>query len=69
MAWLDGTLQYWNLLGAKTRAVFRAGTPYGWANLPNDSCCNAQKLLRVRAVGVKNFNKRSSIPWISRVAS
>src|SRR5712691_7501516 len=28
---LDGTITYWNLLGAKTQELYyRGGTPYGW---------------------------------------
>jgi antitoxin component YwqK of YwqJK toxin-antitoxin module len=56
---LDGTITYWNLLGAKTQELYyRAGTPYGWANFNNDKLLAMHKEITQegRAVGVENFN-------------
>ncbi|HZI55211.1 MAG TPA: hypothetical protein VFF39_00480 [Verrucomicrobiae bacterium] len=56
---LDGTVTYWNLLGAKTQELYyRAGTPYGWAYFTGDKLLSLhQEIMQEgRTVGVKNFS-------------
>lgn len=56
---LDGTLTFWNLLGAKTQELYyRAGTPYGWANYANGKLVSMhQEVMQDgRTVAVKNFS-------------
>jgi hypothetical protein len=55
---LDGTLTFWNLLGAKTQELYyRGGTPYGWANFAGDKLVSMHQEITQsgRTVAVKNF--------------
>jgi hypothetical protein len=55
---LDGTITYWNLLGAKTQEIYyRAGAPFGWANFANDKLLAMHKEIKQedRTVGVEDF--------------
>jgi hypothetical protein len=55
---LDGTITYWNVLGAKTQELYyRAGTPYGLANFANGKLLSMRQEITEdgRTVGVKNF--------------
>jgi hypothetical protein len=55
---LDGTITYWNLLGAKTQEIYyRAGAPFGWANFANDKVLAMHKEIKQedRTVGVEDF--------------
>ncbi|HXA86629.1 MAG TPA: hypothetical protein VNZ47_16210 [Candidatus Dormibacteraeota bacterium] len=55
---LDGTIKYWNMLGAKTQELYyRAGTPYGWANFANGKLLSMHREITQdgRTVGVENF--------------
>lgn len=55
---LDGTITYWNVLGAKTQELYyRAGTPYGWANFANGKLFSMHREIMQdgRTVGVENF--------------
>ena len=56
---LDGTITYWNVLGAKTQELYyRAGTPYGWANFANGKLWSMRREIVQdgRTVGVENFS-------------
>jgi hypothetical protein len=55
---LDGTIMFWNMLGAKTQELYyRAGIPYGWANFANGKLLSMhQEIMQDgRTIGVKNF--------------
>src|SRR5579859_2537200 len=55
---LDGTITYWNMLGAKTQELYyRAGTPYGWANFANGKLFSMHREIMQdgRTVGVEDF--------------
>lgn len=55
---LDGTITYWNMLGAKTQELYyRADTPYGWANFANGKLFSMHREIMQdgRTVGVENF--------------
>ncbi|HXO37917.1 MAG TPA: hypothetical protein VN872_04740 [Candidatus Acidoferrum sp.] len=55
---LDGTMTFWNLLGAKTQEIYyRAGAPFGWANFANDKLLAMHKEITQngRTVGIENF--------------
>lgn len=55
---LDGTITYWNMLGAKTQELYyRAGTPYGWANFAGGKVVSMRQEIMQdgRTVAVKNF--------------
>ena len=55
---LDGTITYWNMLGAKTQELYyRADTPYGWANFANSKLLSMRQEIMQddRTVGVENF--------------
>ena len=57
---LDGTITFWNLMGAKTQELYyRAGTPYGWANFANGGLLSMRQdvIQDGRTVAVKNFVK------------
>jgi hypothetical protein len=56
---LDGTITFWNMLGAKTQELYyRAGTPYGWANFANGKLLTMHREIMQdgRTVGVENFS-------------
>lgn len=56
---LDGTITYWNMLGAKTQELYyRANTPYGWANFANGKLLTMHQefVQDGRTVGVENFS-------------
>lgn len=55
---LDGTMTYWNMLGAKTQELYYwAGNPYGWANFANGKLLSMHREIMQdgRSVGVENF--------------
>ncbi|HSK42861.1 MAG TPA: hypothetical protein VLA83_03120 [Candidatus Binatia bacterium] len=56
---LDGTITFWNMLGAKTQELYyRAGTPYGWANFANGTLLSMHREIMQdgRTVAVENFS-------------
>jgi len=58
---LDGTITYWNVLGAKTQELYyHGGTPYGWANFAGDKLINLHQeiMQQGRSVAVKNFSDK-----------
>jgi len=64
---LDGTITYWNVLGAKTQELYyRADTPYGWADFANGKLFSMHREIMQdsRTVGVESFdNNRYSLEF------
>lgn len=56
---VDGTITYWNVLGAKTQELYyRMDTPYGWANFANGKLLNMRREIMQdsRSVAIENFD-------------